>query len=331
LGSAYAEHIAVDLNDAPEPEVANETAAAKRLLEWQVAMPAVPSAYRPSGALPVRALIALTAGAGLGVVLSTPVNLVATALALAAIAAFHFVVANVRSQWVEVAAGLLTVAAATTPFFCGGWVSALTTTWSGRAGKNRNVGVALCLAALSAGIAVAIAAGLVYAFGRQLMREGLSVDVQSREFQVLYVIGAAPAAVIAMSVAVHFAAKRVRGQKFCEDCELFMSAQKLKSLRLGAVRAIARSLHEHNTEVAVSLLHSRTGSDGTVDSYRCPRCGKGIVEVTTRFNAHWRVPDRGRKKESWLVASVELPSAEMDRFTVPGSQGGSEAGPVPLS
>jgi hypothetical protein len=229
---------------------------------------------------------------------------------------------------VGIAAGLLTVVAATVPFVGGGWVSALTTTLSGRAGKNRNVGVAVCLAALSAGLAVAIAAGLVYAFGRQPLGDYLSVDAQSSEFRVLYVSGAALAAAIATGAAVHFAAKRVQGQKFCEDCELFMSGEKLKSLRLGAVRAIARGLHEHNTEAAVSLLHSPAGSDGSVDSYRCPRCGKGIVEVTARFNARWRAPDRGRKKESWLVASVELPSAEMDRFTVRRSQGGTGAGPV---
>ena len=46
-------------------------------------MPEVPSAYRPSGVLPVWAIITLTAGAGLGIVLSTPVNLVAMAHALA--------------------------------------------------------------------------------------------------------------------------------------------------------------------------------------------------------------------------------------------------------
>jgi hypothetical protein len=331
LGRAYAEHIAVDLDEAPEPEVANETAAAKRLLEWQVAMPAVPSAYRPSGVLPVRAIIALTAGAGLGVVLSTPVNLAATALAFAAIAAFHFVLENVPSRWVAIAAGLLTVVAATVPFACGGWLSARTTTLSGRVGKNRNVGVAVCLAALSAGLAVATGAGLVYALGRQLLGDWLSVDVQSAGFHLLYVSGAAMAATIAMGTAVHFAAKRVRAEKFCEDCEVFMSGQKLKSLHLGAVRAVARGLHEHNTEVVTSLLHSPTGSDGTVDAYRCPRCGKGVVEVTVRFDARWRVPDRGRKKESWLVASVELPNAEMDRFTAPRSQGGAEAGPVHLA
>jgi hypothetical protein len=184
----------------------------------------------------------------------------------------------------------------------------------GRAGKNRNTGVALCLAAISAGLAIAIAAALLYALGRELLGDWLSVDVATAGFLIVYGSGAALAAAIAAGAAAHFAARRVQADKFCEDCARFMSGLKVKSLRLGALRAITRALREHNTEVAVSLLYSRTGPDGAVDMYRCPRCGKGIVEVTAHFKARWREPDRGRKKESWLVASVELPAAEMLRF-----------------
>ena len=94
-----------------------------------------------------------------------------------------------------------------------------------------------------------------------------------------------------------------------------MSRLKVKSLRRGALLAMSRAVKERNTEAAISLLYCEAGKEGTVELYRCPQCWKGYVEVTAHFAAHWQ-GERGKEKkeESWLVASLELPAAEMERF-----------------
>jgi hypothetical protein len=316
LGRAYAGRVGLDLDEASEPEVKSASVAARLVQEWKAALPAVPSAYQPSGVLPIRALIAMIVGAGFGVVLSTLANLFALFIAFMGIAFFHVIATYIPSRWVGIGAGLLMFIAGTMPFFVGGWVSARITTLSGRVGNNRNTGFAQCLSVVSAGLAVAIAASLFYAFGKRLLGDWLPVDAETREFLIVYVCGVALAAAIAMSVAGVYAAKHVQAEKFCEDCQLFMPSLKVKSLRLGALRAFTRAAHEGNTEVAVSLLYSWAGADGTLELFRCPCCEKGFVELTAQFKARWPGQDGGKMKESWLVASLELPTAEMRCFPV---------------
>jgi hypothetical protein len=314
LGRVYAGHVGVDLDEASEPEVESAAVATGLLQEWKVALPAVPSAYQPSGVLPIAALIAMTVGAGFGLVLSTLADLVAGVIAFAGIVLFQASLTKVPSRWVAILAGVLMLVAGTVPFVVGGWVSARLTTLFGRVGHNRNVGIAQCLSVISAGLAVAIAASMLYVFGRRLLDGWLSVDAEAPGFGIVYVSGVALAAAIAMGAAGFFAARHVQGEKFCEGCEVFMSRLKVKSLRLGALRAIVQAARECNTEVAIGLLYSRAGADGTVELFRCPRCGKGFVEVTAHFKARWRGQDGGKKRESWLVASLELPTMEMQRF-----------------
>jgi hypothetical protein len=75
------------------------------------------------------------------------------------------------------------------------------------------------------------------------------------------------------------------------------------------------SVKERNTEAAISLLYSAAGKEGSVELYRCPHCWKGFVEVTAHFAAQWQGRQgKEGKKESWLVASLELPAAEMERL-----------------
>jgi hypothetical protein len=315
LGEMYARNAGLDLHEASEPKVEEASVATKLMQQWQAALPAVPSAYQSSGALPTSALIAMALGAGLGVVLSALAELVTGAVALAGIALLRAIVLGVRSSWVAIFAGLLMLIAGVMPFVAGGWVSARMTTWFGRWGKNRNKFVAQFLSVTSAGVAAATVAGLLYAFGTGLLDSWLSSDAQSPGFRLVYGSAAALAAALAMGVAGYVAATHVEREKFCEDCALFTRRLKVKSLRLGALRAITRAASERNTEVIVSLLHSPAGPDGTVELFWCPGCGGGFVEVTAHFQARWPGTDGVRRmKESWLVASLELPAAEMWRF-----------------
>ncbi len=313
---AYAARTGIDLGEASDPEVENASVAIRLMQAWKESLPEVSSSYQPSGVLPLRALIAMTAGAGIGVVLSALAAVVGGILAFVGLGLFHEVMsgATVRSRWVAIAVGLLSVVAGATPVIGAGWASARATTLSGRLGKNRSVVAAQFLSVISAALGVAIAAGLLYALGRGQPEAWLSVNSQTPEFLIVYVSGAALAAAIAMGGAGHFAAGTVRADKFCEDCDLFIHGLKVKSLRLGALRAAARAARERNAEVFASLLYSRAGTDGTVELSRCPRCGKGFVEVTAHFKARWGDSEGEKTKESWLAASLELGAADMKHF-----------------
>src|SRR5437763_13050 len=75
LGKLYALSAGIDLNEASEQEVPNSMAATRLHEEWRTAMPEVPSAYQPSGSLPVAALPAMTLGACAGAGLAALVEL----------------------------------------------------------------------------------------------------------------------------------------------------------------------------------------------------------------------------------------------------------------
>jgi hypothetical protein len=315
LGEMYALYAGLDLHGVSEPNVEDASVATQLMQQWQAALPAVPSAYQPSGAVPPSALITMALGTGLGVVLSALAQLVTGAVALAVIALLRALVLGVRSGWITIFAGLLMLIAGVLPFAAGGWVSARMTTWFGRWGNNRNKVVAQFLSVTSAGVAAAAVAWLLYAFGTGFLGEWLSIDAQGPGFRLVYGSAAALAAAIAMGVAGCVAGTHVERDKFCEECALFMRRLKLKSLRLGALQAVTRAASERNTQVIASLLHSPAGLDGTVELFWCPDCGRGFVEVTAHFQARWPGTDGERRmKESWLVASLELPAAEMWRF-----------------
>jgi hypothetical protein len=261
-------------------------------------------------------LVGLTLGAGIGLILSTLTVVLVGGIAFAAIVLLHAVAQQVPSRWVVIVAGLFMVAAGSTPFTAAGWVSGWTTAFMGRLGNNRNKAVTQALSVLSAGLAVAIFGGLAFFFRGEIFTPWLRIQVDGPEFGLVYTPAAALAAAVAMGVAGYVAARRVEADKFCEACRRFMPGLRVKSLRLGSLRALARAANEGNAEVFACLLDTHDGEDGVVDLFRCPLCGKGIIEATARFKAKWPGTSGGRKTESWLVASLELSPAEVSRVPI---------------
>jgi len=70
LGDVYARNAGLDPNEAFEPQVEGGSFATWLLQEWKATLPAVPSAYQTSGVLPTSALLVMTLGAGIGMVLA---------------------------------------------------------------------------------------------------------------------------------------------------------------------------------------------------------------------------------------------------------------------
>jgi hypothetical protein len=126
---------------------------------------------------------------------------------------------------------------------------------------------------------------------------------------------AAVGALVAAVLAAGTAAWRVGEEKFCEDCQEYMTESALPVLDLGPTRALARALEEKDLTAALSLLQFSTPGVGAPALYACPECGKGYVELRVKYKATWPGDDKNEEKaESWLAASLPLEASEAELF-----------------
>jgi hypothetical protein len=322
LADAFAHEHGLDLLETLPAEVADSKAAGAQLEAVKQALPAAPSAYQPSGALPLRAVIVLTFGAAVGV---------ATGLLAGAAAAFLGVwgaTTKVGRGWGRRPRYLLplmglALCCLIVPLtgFCAG----LTTTFFNRWGKNRSPGGAALFALLSAAPAMVLAWVLFGAHGQPRLEKHFGYAPGGLNWVVLGV--AAVGALVAAALAAGTAAWRVSEEKFCEDCQEYMNQSDLPALDLGPTRALARALEEKNLPAALSLLQFSTPGVGAPELYACPLCGKGYVEVQVKYKATWP-GDEGKKEEkteSWLAASLPLEASEAEWFRSYTAQAGEES------
>jgi hypothetical protein len=289
-------------------------------------LPAVPSAYRPSGTLPLRAVLVLTVGAAVGV----PVGLLAGAAAafvgvwLATLGAGRR--GRIKAHYMGLLLGLL---------LCGlavpltGLCAGVTTTFFNRWGKNRSPGGAALFALLSAAPAMVVAWVLFGAYGQPRLEKRFGYAPGELDWVVLAVAGAG--ALGAAIGAAGWAASWVSEEKFCEECQEYLTKSELPPLDLGPARALARALEEKDLPAALSLLQFSTPGVGAPELYACPQCGKGYVEVRVKYKATWpgKEGNTEEKTESWLAASlpVEASEAEWFRSCLAPAEGGE--GPQP--
>jgi hypothetical protein len=311
LADAFAHRHGVDLLETVPAEVANAKAAAAQLEVVRQALPAVPSAYRPSGALPLTAMLALTFGAAVGV---------AVGLLAGAAVAFLGVwgaTTGVGWAWGRKPGVLLlflglALCCLTVPLT--GLGAGLTTLYFNRWGKNRSPGGAALFALLSAAAAMAFAWVLFGAHGQPRLEKHFGLAPGGLDGIVLGV--AAVGALVAAALAAGTAAWWVSEEKFCEDCQEYMTRAELPPLDLGPTRALALALEEKDLPAALSLLQFATPGVGAPELYACPQCGKGYVEVRVKYRATWP-GDKGEKEEkaeSWLAASLPVEADEAEWF-----------------
>jgi hypothetical protein len=311
VADAFAHKHGVDLLETLPAEVADSKAAGAQLEALKQALPAVPSAYRPSGALPLRAVVVLTFGAAVGA---------AVGLLAGAAAAFLGVWAATSGfgrRWgrrVRFLLPLLGVALCCLIVPLTGFGAGLTTTFFNRWGKNRSPGGAALFALLSAAPAMVLAWVLFGAHGQPRLEKHFGYPPGGLDWVVLGV--AAAGALVAAVLAAGTAAWWVSEEKFCEDCQEHMSHSELPALDLGPTRALARALEEKDLPAALSLLQFSTPGVGAPELYACPQCGKGYAEVRVKYKATWP-GDEGKKEEkaeSWLAASLPLEASEAEWF-----------------
>lgn len=319
----FARQEGIDPHETFDRRVADEAEADTLLNEWRQEMPEASSAYQPSGALPAGALMLMVAGSVVGAVAGLLAGGAVAAVGGALIALIAYLVALMAFcgvVWciVPILGGIVALVVAIGTFAAAGGVSAWCTTSFGRLGKNRNVRAAVLLSVLSSVLAIGIALILYYTVGKPLLVE----HDMARFSDLIALVTAAIGGVIAAFMAGGVAGDSVRGAKFCESCECYMTATSLKTLGLGSLRTLVRALGQNRLDVAGSLLHGPDGEDGDVKLFSCPSCSRGYLEATAKYKAEWKVKkDTKDKEQSWLVASRELSEAERDQVRPPGAEG----------
>jgi hypothetical protein len=342
MGQRFAREEGIDLDERFVRAVANESEANALLGKWRLEMPAVPSAYEPSGALPASAVLFLLLGSGVGCVAGFFAGAVIGGAGLAlsrelVLKADLRHILSLDMPWPLVYGiiclfiYLVTIVGA---YFVTGWVSAWCTTRLGEWGKNRNVFAPALLSILASLIPVVFACACYFNSelhtGHQSPLEKaarqasplLALWLFSHSFSIPATIFGI---VIAPATAGYFAVERVLTAKFCEHCQSFMRDSGGKALTLGCLRGLVRAVRKERLDVAASLLHGPPWGDGEARLFSCRRCSRGYLEVTVTYGAHWKPahppsvsPYSSRepteKTETWLAVSCELAAPDGERL-----------------
>jgi hypothetical protein len=333
MGQLFAWEEGIDLDERFVRTVANVYEANAQIGKWRLEMPAVPSAYEPSGALPASAVLFLLLGSVVGCVAGFFAAAVIGSVGLA-LAGAIFLGGNlpVYLQFsVPIVLFLLTTFGAYTVT---GWVSAWCTTRIGEWGKNRNTPAAALLSVIASVIpGVVVCACFLnseFITGHKSPLEKAAIQDSPWLASWLFsnpfaAISAAFGIFIAPGTAAYFALTRVPSVKFCERCNSFMRVSGRKELTLGCLRGLVRAVRKGRLDVVASLLHGPSWGDGEVRLHYCRRCSRGYLEVTVTYAAHWEAAnpvsfppyssgEPTAKQETWLVVSCELAAPDTERL-----------------
>jgi hypothetical protein len=301
----------IDLKESFPTEFVSKQDAHNQYLEARKALPEVPP-YRTPNMLPASALVWLSLGAIIAIPAALATELAASCLGAAVVALSAHVLQNYTGGGVVVAAFLLFLGFIA-PFIAGGWTCAWVIAKFGRRGKNRNRWVAAFLASAIAGTTVLILWAFHLKFGREPFRAwdpfkmGPNLDVFTKLFFGMNFL-------VAMASGFRFADRRIRKQRFCEECHEFMNPMVVLNLRAGAIKTMVLALVRGSIPLAASLFFGESGNDGTASLSRCPACGAGFLEVTASMimvNKNWQC-----YPPSWQVVSMNLNKQEANWFAV---------------
>jgi hypothetical protein len=273
------------------------------LASWKRKLPPAKPAYVPSGVLPSAALGLMAIGTPVGSLagaLAAACVLVAGVLVLQAVAgcaqAYHFGVAGLAFVALYFAAGVA----------AGSVVCAF-----GRMGRNRNLWVPQALAMLSGTGSVAL-----FILGGRLFGGPLFFDQQgddkivSTVRQVLFsgepmsLLLGLLGVVIALLGAHHAAGETVRGAKFCEPCQLYLTRTDLPRVALQSVEEIREAVIAGEWERVAACIAASPGSAGSPVVSCCGGCQAGYFETLVKVSVEWG-GDKS-KSEEWLAVSTPV-------------------------
>jgi hypothetical protein len=279
--------------------------------------PEVPSAYQPSGKLPLGGLVALVGGGVLATVAASLTGVLVAVISLGLFALMAFVIAVVAAcgfvACILLVWGLGTAVVGGAATFGGlGWVAGAVTAALGKLGKNRNATAAVVVSFLATFAAWAAVASLM-PFVATL------VPPSTEDFSVGGLVhlfgdyGWVHAGVLLLGLAFALlmawvgANDSVVAQKFCEPCDAYMTRKHLLGQSFEGGERILDALEASDGDAATAVLAREGGLDLEPSLFACPRCGAGFLEARAWTRAKWTGPKGEQTSErEWLAISRPL-------------------------
>jgi serine/threonine protein kinase len=310
-----------DLGNIPEDACYktydNALAAAGVLAAIKEKLPVQKSAYVPSGKLPAEGV----AGIMCGGVLAIPASLLVACIPFSLIV----LAGAIRGAWpgccLNVCSGLVAFVFGLVQYITIGSITGLTVANMGKTGKNRNVGLPMFVALLSAVASVFLAMLIIARFVVETeFSSWFGTDIQESlivafEGGYLYWIVTAIGMFFAGLMAMIGAQVIVENAKFCEPCELYMERSSLKKTSLEGALVIAAALKTKNIQLIAVTLKEKRGGHCESGLFYCPNCECGFLDVSLTFNGKYK-GENGNEgaSESWMIASSELSAEDVKRL-----------------
>jgi hypothetical protein len=301
------------------------------LSRWKTLLPKVPDSYQPSGIVPIEAYPGMLVGGAVMIPLAVLAAVLVSALAsvvtivLAYVIAFLVALPLLFYIIVLIVGAMLLVAAFLGWLFtylvlggiCGAGVSL-----GGRKTKNRGRAAAGAFGFLTGAVSVAVyflsaqwlsnwagRSDLVAFFGHGFPGLGeYDFGFLAWVNALLGILAAAIAGAVIGSAVL----------KFCESCEEFMVMESLRPTSLDAGSAIASQLAAARPDGALEAY--RPLDEGPLEPkvHRCPRCGKGYLELRVKFDGQYQRPKDTSSttvSEDWLCASTPVSPAQVSALS----------------
>lgn len=279
--------------------------------------PEVPSAYVPSGKLPLGGLVALLGGSVLATVAAASTGLLVAAVSLALFTAMGFLIAVVAAcgfvACIMLVWGLgIALVGGGLTFGGLGWVAGALTAWFGKLGKSRNVRAPIVLGFVATFLAWAALVSVPPAIASVVPASADDFSIGGLvhlfgDYGWVHVVVLLVGLVFALVMAFVGAEDTVKAQKFCEPCETYMLDKPLRGASFAAGEQLRRSLAVRDMPPIVDLLATDSGSDLEPTLHRCPRCGAGYLEAKLWSRTKWREGrDDKSAEETWLALSTAL-------------------------
>lgn len=314
--------------------------ATARQTELKEEMPAVPSAYQPSGRFSVAAPLFLLVGAALAALAAAGIALACDGGAILcwrgagwlSDGAARWPLGLTIAAWVGIVllwVVALIVYAASYLLLGAGFAGAFGV--ANKQGKNRSVFLAMLFALLGL-------AGCVYGYWLILNRIGWTTWFRHHSDWYddwhpwsRYILGG-----LAVVLAAVLVMEAVQGAKFCESCQLYMDEMQLPKLDEDGASGVIGLLRERQYPEAATLCTDSPGDVCTPHLYICPFCGGGFIDYKLQYQASYKKggddDGSGEIDETWIIASRQLEAEEVNDFRAAAMQrfGGTFAGRLKL-
>lgn len=293
------------------------------------ALPAVGSAYQPSGKMPLGAIWWMAGGVGAaapaGACIGLLIGLIGSSIGSAMFSLLSQEWKEQELIWYFMLTVLHIIVVLATYlgiFGVSGRVAGSVLALSGRLGKNRNATAGKWFAVIAALATTTLLWALVRPMNADQSAHAPHVLPGVFRTHWLGFLLLAIGAVIAAVVCSRAVGRSIRSFKFCENCDRPMRSPTPRPISYADAVEAVRSASANDLDAAILALTPVGASvrDGELTLFECPCCGGGYAELSSSFSTNQGI------NQNWLVMSRALLPVEVDVFKRPLDVAGQRRG-----